>query len=163
MNNCTTCGNCKDECGCIPKGMTTPNYCPGDLPPCSEPNPCNETFDSKCVIYTGDNINCFGIHTGDTVESIIINLTEHLTPMFCLQCIALAVPAKGATSLPYDQTMTWNAVPGATSYNVYFGTSPTVPSLVSTGQISTSYTYPYPLLPGTEYYWKVVPVNKSRS
>jgi hypothetical protein len=44
---------------------------------------------------------------------------------------------------------------------VYFGTSPTNPPLVSSGQISTSYTYPYPLLPDTQYYWKVVPKNNT--
>jgi hypothetical protein len=161
MSNCTTCGNCQDDCNCVPKGMTTPNYCPADLPTCPTPSPCNETFDSKCVVYTGEDISCFGIEKGDSVEEIIINLTNHLTPIFCLQCVALTVPSNDATGLPYDQTMTWNIVPGATSYNVYFGTSSTNPPLVSTGQISTSYTYPYPLLPGTDYYWKVVPVNNA--
>lgn len=155
--NCSKCGNC--DCDCIPRGMTTPNYCPSDLPPCPDPSPCNETFDSKCVIYTGDNITCFGIETGDSVESIILNLTDHLAPWFCLTCVSLAIPANGAINIPYDQTLNWNAIPGATSYNVYFGTDSVSPPLVSAGQISTAYTYAYPLIPGTTYYWRIVAIN----
>jgi hypothetical protein len=161
MSNCTTCGNCQDDCKCIPAGLTTPNYCPADLPECQEPSPCNETFDSKCVIYTGEDIPCFNIETGNSVEEVITNMTDLLTPFLCLQCTSLNIPANDAQQIPYDQTLSWNTVIGATSYDVYFGTSPTSPPLVSAGQISTSYTYPYPLLPGTDYYWKIVPVNNS--
>jgi hypothetical protein len=141
--------------------MTTPNYCPSDLPPCPQPEPCNETFDSKCVVYTGEDIPCFGIETGDRVEEVIQDITTALTPFLCLQCTILNVPANDAGNIPYNQTLSWNTVVGATSYDVYFGTSPTTPPLVSAGQISTSYTYPYPLLPGTDYYWKVVPKNSA--
>jgi len=139
--------------------MTTPNYCPSDLPSCPDPSPCNETFDSKCVIYTGEDLPCLGIDTGDTVDQIINTLEDKLTPFFCLQCASLAVPANGATSIPYNQSLTWNMVMGATSYDVYFGTNSTSPTLVSVGQILTTYTHPYPLLPNTTYYWKVVPKN----
>lgn len=161
MSNCSKCGNC--DCNCVPKGLTTPNYCPADLPTCPDPSPCNETFDSKCVIYTGEDIPCFSIEKGNTVEQVITNMTTLLTPFLCLQCVSLTVPSNGATGIPYNQTLTWNSVTGATSYDVYFGTSSTNPPLVSTGQISTSYTYPYPLLPGTQYYWKVVPKNNAGS
>lgn len=159
MSNCSKCGNC--DCNCVPKGLTTPNYCPADLPTCPDPSPCNETFDSKCVIYTGEDIPCFSIEKGNTVEQVITNMTALLTPFLCLQCVSLTVPSNGATGIPYNQTLTWNSVTGATSYDVYFGTSSTNPPLVSIGQISTSYTYPYPLLPGTQYYWKVVPKNNT--
>ena len=161
MSNCSKCGNC--DCDCVPAGLTTPNYCPSDLPPCPEPNPCNETFDSKCVIYTGEDIPCFSIETGNTVEEVITNITDLLTPFLCLQCTSLNVPANDAEQIPYNQTLSWNTVIGATSYDVYFGTSPTSPPLVSAGQISTNYTYPYPLLPGTDYYWKIVPENNAGS
>lgn len=162
MNNCSKCGKCED-CDCVPRGMTTPNYCPSDLPPCPQPEPCNETFDSKCVVYTGEDIPCFGIETGDRVEEVIQDITTALTPFLCLQCTILNVPANDATNIPYDQTLNWNTVVGATSYDVYFGTSSTAPPLVSAGQIATAYTYPYPLLPGTDYYWKVVPKNSAGS
>jgi len=158
MSNCSKCGSCED-CNCVPKGMTTPNYCPSDLPPCPQPSPCNETFDSNCVIYTGEDLPCIGVETGDTVQEIIMQLEDKLAPFFCLECASLVVPANGATNIAYNQSLTWNMVPGATSYDVYFGTNAVNPPLVSTGQILTTYTYPYPLLPNTTYYWKVVPKN----
>ena len=159
--NCSKCGTC--DCDCVPRGLTTPNYCPSDLPPCPDPSPCNETFDSKCVIYTGEDIPCFSIETGNTVEEVITNITELLTPLLCLQCTIINFPANNATQVPVNQILSWNVVPGATSYDVYFGTSPTVIPLVSVGQISTAYTYPYPLIPNTDYYWKVVPKNSAGS
>lgn len=33
-----------------------------------ETNGCSTTLDSKCVFYTGPNLSCSGIETGDTVE-----------------------------------------------------------------------------------------------
>lgn len=162
MSNCSKCGSCED-CNCVPHGLTTPNYCPSDLPPCPNPSPCNETFDSNCVIYTGEDLPCTGVQTGNTVQEVIMQLEEKLAPFLCLQCASLIVPANGATNIASNQSLTWNAVVGASSYDVYFGTSPTNPPLVSTGQILTTYTYPYPLIPNTDYYWKVVPKNNGSS
>ena len=159
MSNCQSCGTCEKDCGCIPTGMTTPNYCPSDLPPCPQPAPCNETFDSNCIVYTGEDLPCIDVTTGDSVQTIITTLNDLLEPFFCLQCTTLMVPADTSINVPYDQVLTWGAVQGATSYNVYFGTSSTNPPLVSTGQVGTSYTPPYPLLENTKYYWKVVPIN----
>lgn len=130
MSNCTKCRNCQEDCNCIPKGLTTPNYCPSDLPPCPQPSPCNETFDSKCVIFTGDDLPCIGVEKGDSVEEVIISLNEKLSSFFCLSCVSLVVPANASTAIPNNQTLTWNIVPGATSYDVYFGTSSTNPPLV---------------------------------
>jgi hypothetical protein len=158
-SNCNTCGTCAADCNCIPTGLTTPSYCPSDNPPCPTPSPCAETFDSKCVIYTGDDLPCIDVTTGDSVDTIINTLNGLLEPFFCLKCTSLMVPANASTNVPYDQVLTWNTVEGATSYNVYFGTNSNNLSIVSTGQISTSYTPPYPLLEGTTYYWKVVPIN----
>jgi hypothetical protein len=115
------------------------------------------------VIYTGEDIACFSIETGNTVEEVITNMTSLLQPLLCLNCTIINIPANDAIQVPVDQIMSWNIVPGATSYDVYFGTSPTVPPLVSAGQISTAYTYPYPLIPNTDYYWKVVPKNNAGS
>lgn len=159
MSNCQSCGTCEKDCGCIPTGMTTPSYCPSDNPPCPEPAPCNETFDSNCIVYTGADLPCIDVATGDSVQTIITTLNDLLEPFFCLQCTTLMVPANASTNVAYDQVLTWGAVQGATSYNVYFGTSPTNPPLVSTGQVGTSYTPLYPFLENTTYYWKVVPIN----
>ena len=53
-------------------------------------------------------------------------------------------------------TLSWSATSNATSYDVYFGTSPT-PSLVANAT-STNYK-PGTLTPGITYYWMVVAKN----
>jgi hypothetical protein len=63
-------------------------------------------------------------------------------------------PANGSSGVSISPTLTWSASTGATSYDVYFGTSST-PSLV-TNTASTSYTPTGPLVPGLTYYWMVV-------
>lgn len=67
-------------------------------------------------------------------------------------------PADGATSVA-PAALTWVAA-GATSYDVYFGTSVT-PPLVSSGQAGASYTPT--LADGTTYYWKIVAINATGS
>jgi|GEM_PF-5086111 len=71
-----------------------------------------------------------------------------------LTCAGSPSPADGATSVSPAVTLGWGAVSGASSYDVYLGTS-SPPGLVgSTG--STAYQ-PAALAPGTTYYWKIVP------
>jgi len=161
MNNCQNCNqSCNNgDCGCIPQGMTTPNYCPADLPSCPNPSPCNETFDAQCVYYTGIGNECVGLENGQTLEQSLEAISTALNPFFCLECINFAVPANGALSVPVNQVFTWNMVPNATSYDVYLGTSSTTLVLVSLGQILTTYTHPTPLVEGITYYWQVVPRN----
>jgi hypothetical protein len=67
-------------------------------------------------------------------------------------------PASGSEGVSINPTLTWTAATGATSYDVYFGTSPTPPMVTSTA--STSYT-PGTLDPGITYYWMVVATNSS--
>jgi sugar lactone lactonase YvrE len=63
----------------------------------------------------------------------------------------LISPANGSVT-GYAPTLSWGATAGATSYDVYFGTSSTPPLAVST----TSTSYPLPTLNGaTTYYWAV--------
>ena len=161
MNNCKNCNqSCNNgDCGCIPQGMTTPNYCPADLPSCPDPSPCNETFDAQCVYYTGVGNECVGLENGQTVEESLEAISTALNPFFCLECINFALPANAATNVPVNQVITWNMVPSATCYDVYLGTSSTTLVLVSLGQILTTYTPPAPLLEGINYYWQVVPRN----
>jgi len=159
MSNCKNCNkDCNNgECGCIPKGLTTPPSCPADLPSCPDPSPCNETFDAKCVYYTGTGNECLGIETGQTVEAVLDNLASLFAPFICLECASLIIPANGSTAVPNNQVLNWNMIPGAASYDVYFGTNSLSLPLVSLGQILTAYTPAYPLLPDTTYYWKIVP------
>ena len=65
-------------------------------------------------------------------------------------------PANGSVGVPVSPTLRWTGSNGATSYNVYFGTSPTPPMVTSTA--ATSYA-PGSLIPGVTYYWMVVANN----
>ena len=71
----------------------------------------------------------------------------------------LDAPANGLTGTPQTVTLlTWETAIGATSYDVYFGTSPT-PALLTNVTAST-YT-PAALASNTTYYWQVVAKNSA--
>jgi len=69
-------------------------------------------------------------------------------------------PVSGATSAPTTATLTWSASTGATSYDVYFGTSSS-PSLAGT-VTGTSYQ-PGTLSNSTVYHWRIVAKNSAGS
>ena len=71
-------------------------------------------------------------------------------------CATPTSPANGATNTSTSQTLSWGAVSGATSYDVYFGTTST-PTFMR-NQAGTTYN-PGTLLSTTTYYWKVIPKN----
>lgn len=72
-------------------------------------------------------------------------------------------PGNGATGVCSNtvSSISWAAVSGATSYDVYFGTS-TSPPLASTSQAGNSYATGA-LTPSQTYYWRVVPKNSCGS
>ncbi len=72
-------------------------------------------------------------------------------------CSANTLPADGTTEATLGTQISWDAVSGATGYDVYFGTSAT-PDLVQSGTTATSYD-PGALLNSTTYYYSIVPVN----
>lgn len=73
-------------------------------------------------------------------------------------CASSLIPADLATGIQRNPILSWTAATGGpTSYDVYFGTSPT-PGLVS-NVTATSYTPTAPLLATTTYYWKIVAKN----
>lgn len=72
----------------------------------------------------------------------------------------LSAPANGATSVSTSPTLSWSAASGATSYDVYFGTSSS-PALYS-NTASTSLAVSG-LTSGTTYYWRVVAKNSCGS
>jgi hypothetical protein len=53
-------------------------------------------------------------------------------------------------------SLSWNASSGATSYDVYFGTSPTPPLVTN---VSTTTYSPGMLVAATTYYWRIVAKN----
>jgi hypothetical protein len=69
-------------------------------------------------------------------------------------------PTNGATGVSPTPALSWSAASGATSYNVYFGTTASC-SLVG-NTTGTSYS-PGTLSANTIYYWRVVAVNAAGS
>ena len=68
----------------------------------------------------------------------------------------LLSPANNATGVPTSTSLSWGISSGATSYDVYFGTSSQPP--LATNTTGTSYT-PGTLSAGTVYYWQAVAKN----
>jgi len=61
-------------------------------------------------------------------------------------------PSNGATSVSINSTLSWASASGATSYDVYFGT--TSPGLFAGNQSGTTYN-PSTLAISTTYYWRI--------
>ena len=91
---------------------------------------------------------------GDATGCTIWSFTTAGAP----NCATVPAPAIAATNIQRNPSLSWTApsAPSASSYDVYFGTSPT-PALV-TNTTTASYT-PALLAASTTYYWKVVPKN----
>lgn len=64
-------------------------------------------------------------------------------------------PSDTATSVSTTPTLTWAQPAGASSYDVYFGTT-NPPPLVSPGQSTASYAPGVALADSTLYYWQIV-------
>jgi hypothetical protein len=95
-----------------------------------------------------------GCYTDYTYPNIIIN--PSLTG-----CATYTAPSDGAVGILASggTILTWNAVAGATGYDVYLQSGSNPPTtLVSSNQPGTTYATGG-LLPTTTYYWKVVPRN----
>ena len=73
---------------------------------------------------------------------------------------ALTAPANAATGVSLTPTLSWTASSSATSYDVYFGISPTPPLATSTTAASLGLGA---LTEGTTYYWQVAGRNAGGS
>jgi len=69
---------------------------------------------------------------------------------------SLTAPASGATGVATSPTLSWSAVSGATSYDVYLSTASSPAFLTNVTSTSTTAG---PLTAGTVYYWNVVAKN----
>lgn len=106
--------------------------------------------------YSGTNQYC--LFYGDDATSsanlpyVSITYTANNPPV----CASYVAPSNGITYGAPNANLIWNSASGATSYDVYFGSSPS-PSLAT--NTTDLYYSPGCLTPGTTYYWKVVPKN----
>ncbi|MBC6994650.1 hypothetical protein QWY85_07635 [Neolewinella lacunae] len=71
--------------------------------------------------------------------------------------VRLALPLEGSANVPLYMPLVWEPSAGATSYNVYLGTTPT-PGLVAN---VTAATFSPTLVAGTTYYYQVGAVSSS--
>ena len=69
---------------------------------------------------------------------------------------SLTSPTTASTGVSLTPTLTWGSVAGATSYDVYIGT--TLPGSPTANVLTNSYS-PSTLLNGTTYSWKVIAKN----
>lgn len=89
--NCSKCGNTSPiTCGCE-TGIPTPPPCAQGTPACPDPDPCAETFDSQCIIYTGDDIVCdntiiveTNTNISEALNSIVDYFCDTPAPAACL-------------------------------------------------------------------------------
>ena len=80
INSCTSCGCNKAKCGCQDTMLTSPAPCPTPIG-CPSPEPCSESFDAQCVIYTGTNIECNSaivVSNNDTVADALSGIVDYL-------------------------------------------------------------------------------------
>ena len=77
-------GTCQNRgCGCADRGYTTQPPCSQGTSNCPTPDPCPETFDTKCIRYMGDTIIDLDIAQGEDITSIIQKLVLAVTNNSC--------------------------------------------------------------------------------
>jgi chitinase len=74
-------------------------------------------------------------------------------------CASIISPVGGSFVTSTSVVLTWSSVSGASSYDVYLGTSSTPTTAIATAVNGTSYTHTIPSTPNVTYYWYVVPKN----
>ena len=107
-------------------------------------------------ISKGDgNYYNLSVYNGETLLTDVES--DLFTPPSSIEEPLNPSPADGALDVPLDEDLDWDDCAGATSYDIYFGTSSPPP------HVATEYSSDYD--PGTlalsmTYYWKVVAKNQ---
>jgi hypothetical protein len=101
-SNCNNNCNNSTKCGCTDSYLTTPLPCPTPVD-CPDVQPCSETFDSQCIIYTGDAITCGNdviINTNTTIANAILTITNYFcntvnieNDLSCPESVTIIAPA----------------------------------------------------------------------
>jgi C1A family cysteine protease len=112
----------------------------------SSANTYNVKAQARCSIHTGN------VSSWSSPLSVTMSCPTPGTP-------SSPSPSNGATGVSSAPTLTWTCS-GASSYDVYFGTSASPPYVKTT--TGTSYS-PSGLSPLTTYYWKIVSKNSCGS
>ncbi|UOE40404.1 T9SS type A sorting domain-containing protein [Chryseobacterium suipulveris] len=110
--------------------------------------------------FSGTSINspltsgCANMINGQ-VEDYIIKVAAPTAPP---ACATITAPTNGATNVPANNPITWNAVTGAQGYKVYIGTT-SGGTDVANGTVVSTTSYTGAFTSGVTYYVKVVPYN----
>ncbi len=78
-------------------------------------------------------------------------------------CASAVTPAAGSFVVTTSITLSWNAVSGATGYDIYLGTTANPTTTIVTNVTGTSYNYTIPATPNATYYWYALPKNSGGS
>ncbi|MFN4255628.1 MAG: beta strand repeat-containing protein, partial [Saprospiraceae bacterium] len=122
----------------------------------------NNTSTGGAEVFTGS-----GLTAGNTYFARVYHTTSGAgTGNFTIcatasapACATLTAPAAGASvEAANGTTLTWNAVNGATAYDVYFDGNNPPTTLVSADQTGTSYTTGA-LAANQVFYWQIIPKN----
>ncbi len=142
----------KKNCGCNDTGLTTNNSCP---PVCTNPNPCSEVFSTDCVIYDGPNVM---LNPGGGFIPVLINGVSIAEAFQCiLNYIGISEVNSGKVFLHTTLitsttiTITWNAIPAETSYQIFLSTNINVGSPTIVATISNNTYMITNLTPHTSY------------
>lgn len=147
------CG-CKKTCGCGDVVLTTPPSCPI---PCTNGDPCPETFETQCVVYMGNNIANLPITTGMRLDDIIQVLAMAIVNPGCIYPTA---PCQGVVGLKSTLissgtiNLKWLPVAGAISYQVEYRATTSPTWIVNTAVTGTTDSIGG-LTPNTAYYVRV--------
>jgi hypothetical protein len=118
-------------------------------------------YTAPASVTTQQTVTVRATSVADSTKSATASVNLSVPPP------VLTSPANGNTALPLTTTLTWNVVTGASSYDVYFGSSsppPLVANIASPASPATTVLYTLPLLAGsTTYYWRIVAKSASAS
>jgi len=111
---------------------------------------------TKRLVFSWQNDNSVGTNPAATIDAISLISNNPTTPT----CATALVPANLATNVTTCNGISWTAPVSsgcntATSYDVYFGTTPVPPFLANTTATSYSPIMNY----STTYYWQIRPKN----
>jgi len=126
----------------VASDLTTPSYSPSNLRP--------GAAYSWRVTAKGDPF-CEPVATGSSATRTFTTASGCRAPLN----FSLTGPADGASVSTPDAVLTWEPAPGASSYDVFFGSASSAPSLLQRDVKVNSFTVSA-LARGTTYFWFVV-------
>ncbi len=109
-------------------------------------------------MFVGWSGNVADVNSASTTATIsaAFTLIANFGPAQAPSAVTVFTPEQGTVDVSTTVTLSWQAVAGATSYDIHFGTSATPPFVFSTSGLTYSTGT---LLPNTDYYWSVTAKN----